>query len=97
MLELNREHAASREGDQRLDSRIRSYELAAKMQLAAPEALNLKAEPEHMLKHYGLDRGVQTWPKEINDAEETYYFFAAVPRRASVAGAWRSLRAGVER
>lgn len=74
MADLNREHAASREGDQRLDSRIRSYELAAKMQLAAPEALNLKAEPEHVLKHYGLERGVQSWPKEINEAEETYYF-----------------------
>lgn len=74
MADLNREYAASREGDQRLDSRIRSYELAAKMQLAAPEALNLKAEPTHMLKHYGLDRGAQSWPKEINDAEETFYF-----------------------
>jgi hypothetical protein len=74
MADLNREHADSREGDHRLDSRIRSYELAAKMQLAAPEALNLKAEPEHVLKHYGLDRGVQSWPKEINDAEETFYF-----------------------
>lgn len=74
MADLNREHAASREGDQRLDSRIRSYELAAKMQLAAPDALNLKAEPAHVLKHYGLDRGVQSWPKEINDAEETFYF-----------------------
>jgi hypothetical protein len=39
MAELNRGHAASREGDQRLDARIRSYELAARMQLAAPEAL----------------------------------------------------------
>jgi len=74
MLELNREHATSREGDQRLDSRIRSYELAAKMQLAAPEALNLKAEPEHVLKHYGLDQAAQSWAKEINEAEETYYF-----------------------
>ena len=74
MLELNREHAASRAGDQRLDSRIRSYELAARMQLAAPEALNLKAEPEHVLRHYHLHRGVESWPMEINDTEETYYF-----------------------
>lgn len=74
MAELNREHAATREGDQRLEARIRSYELAARMQLAAPEALNLKAEPAHILKLYGLDRGPQTWPKEINDDEETFYF-----------------------
>jgi hypothetical protein len=74
MANLNREHAATREGDQRLEARIHSYELAAKMQLAAPEALNLKAEPEHVLKLYGLDRGTQTWPKEINAAEETFYF-----------------------
>lgn len=71
---LNRMHSASREGDQRLDSRIRSYELAAKMQMAAPEALDLKAEPEHALRLYGLERGVQTWDKEINAQEETYHF-----------------------
>ncbi|MGE0131554.1 MAG: DUF1501 domain-containing protein [Blastocatellales bacterium] len=74
MAEVNRAHAATREGDQRLEGRIRSYELAARMQLAAPEALNLKAEPEHVLKLYGLDRGPRTWPKEINDEEETFYF-----------------------
>ena len=71
---LNREHAATREGDPRLEARIRSYELAAKMQLAAPEALNLKAEPAHVLKLYGLDRGPQTWAREINAEEESFYF-----------------------
>ena len=74
MAELNRDHAAERAGDQRLDARIRSYELAAKMQLSAPEALDLKAEPEHVLKLYGLDQGPQTWGKEINAEEESYYF-----------------------
>jgi len=74
MAEINRAYAATREGDQRLEGRIRSYELAAKMQLAAPEALNLKEEPESVLKLYGLDRGPQTWPKEINDEEESFYF-----------------------
>jgi len=49
-----------------LEARIRSYELAAKMQLSAPEALDLKDEPEHVLKLYGLDRGPQKWPSEIN-------------------------------
>jgi hypothetical protein len=74
MAEINRAHAATREGDQRLEGRIRSYELAAKMQLAAPEALDLKAEPEHVLKLYGLDRDPREWPKEINAEEETFYF-----------------------
>ena len=74
MAEINRQHAASRKSDPRLEGRIRSYELAAKMQLAAPEALNLKAEPDHVMKLYGLDRGVQNWSKDINDEEETFYF-----------------------
>src|SRR4029079_3808406 len=65
---------AAHPGDPRLDARIRSYELAARMQLAAPEALHLKKEPEHILKLYGLDRGPQSWPKEINADEEAYYF-----------------------
>jgi len=71
---LNKQHAATREQDSRLDSRIRSYELAAKMQLAAPEALDWKHEPANILKLYGLDGGPKTWPTEINDAEETYHF-----------------------
>lgn len=72
--QINRQHAAAREADQRLEGRIRSYELAARMQLAAPEALDLRREPEHVLKLYGLDGGPRDWPKEINDAEETFHF-----------------------
>ena len=74
LLRLNEQHRKSREDDSRLDARIRSYELAAKMQLAAPEALDWKHEPEHILKLYGLDRGPQEWSKEINADEETFYF-----------------------
>lgn len=71
---LNRQHAATRPGDARLDARIRSYELAARMQLAAPEALDISREPAHVLKLYGLDHNVQQFPKEINALEETDYF-----------------------
>jgi len=71
---LNRDHAAERPADSRLEARIRSYELAAKMQLAAPEALDLSKEPGHILRMYGLDHGQKTWPKEINAGEETDYF-----------------------
>jgi hypothetical protein len=74
LAELNRAHAAERPGDQRLEARIRSYELAARMQLAAPSALDLKAEPAHVLRLYGLERGPQAWAKEINEAEETFVF-----------------------
>jgi hypothetical protein len=72
--ELNRTHAAARPGDERLDARIRSYELAARMQLAAPEALDISQEPAHILKMYGLDHGVQSFDKEINTVEETDHF-----------------------
>jgi hypothetical protein len=74
LAELNRLHAETRAGDARLDARIKSYELAARMQLSAPEALDTKAEPEHVLRLYGLDRSVGTWESSINDAEESYIF-----------------------
>ena len=74
LCKLNTTHAATRVGDERLDARIRSYELAAKMQLAAPEALDISKEPAHVLKLYGLDRTAPTWPKEINPPEEIDYF-----------------------
>ena len=41
LSKFNREHAASREADSRLDARIKSYELAARMQLSAPAALDI--------------------------------------------------------
>lgn len=66
---LDRLHAESRPDD-RLEARIRSYELAARMQTAAPEALNLAAEPRRVREEYGLAPEGTTWPKEINAAEE---------------------------
>lgn len=48
-------------------------ELAAKMQLSAPEALDLSGEPAHVMKLYGLDRVGATYPDEINVAEEAEY------------------------
>jgi hypothetical protein len=72
--QLNRDHAASRPGDDRLEGRIKSYEMAAKMQLAAPEALDFSREPAHVLKLYGLDHGKTAFDKEINALEETDVF-----------------------
>jgi len=74
LARLNREHAETREGDARLDARIRSYELAARMQLAAPEAMDISQEPEYLLDRYGIKKSPPTWPKEINAEEEMDYF-----------------------
>jgi hypothetical protein len=52
---LDRAYAQAHPGDSRLDARVRSYELAARMQLACPEALDLTNEPEHVRRAYGLD------------------------------------------
>ncbi len=46
LAQLNRGYQQLRPGDSRLDARIASYELAAKMQLSAPEALDITQEPE---------------------------------------------------
>ena len=53
---LNREHFAAHPGELDLEARIASYELAAKMQTAAKEALDISGEPEHIKKMYGIDR-----------------------------------------
>ena len=74
MASLNRNHAALREGDDRLEARIRSYELAARMQLAAPEALDISKEPASIKEMYGIRDDVKQWPKEINAAEEMDVF-----------------------
>lgn len=52
---MNREHLAQWPGDSRLEARIASYELAAKMQLSAPEVLDVSGESEATRKLYGLD------------------------------------------
>jgi len=55
---LNRGHEATREGDSRLEARIASYELAAKLQKSAPEVLDLSRETEATKKLYGLDEKI---------------------------------------
>jgi hypothetical protein len=55
----NRRHLETREDDTRLDARMSTYELAFRMQMAAPELMDLSKEPEHVRKLYGLD-GEQT-------------------------------------
>ena len=55
---LNAEHAEERPGDTRLEARIASYELAARLQLSAPEVLDLTGETEATKQLYGLEEPV---------------------------------------
>ena len=52
---LNRDFAENHPGDQAFAARLRSYELAARMQSSIPEATDLGAESEATKRLYGLD------------------------------------------
>ena len=54
---LNRRHLQDRAADQRLRARMQSFETAAGMQLAAPDAFDVSQESEATHKLYGLDSG----------------------------------------
>jgi len=55
LQELNSEHLAQRPGELDLEARIASYGLAAQMQTAAKEALDLSREPAAIKDQYGLN------------------------------------------
>jgi hypothetical protein len=52
---LNRQHLVQTQNDAELAARIESFELAYRMQMAAPEALDIQREPEHIRKLYGTE------------------------------------------
>ncbi len=54
LARLDRVHKRARPGQPTLDARIASYELAARMQLAAGEALDLSSETKATLEMYGV-------------------------------------------
>ncbi|TWT38966.1 DUF1501 domain-containing protein [Blastopirellula retiformator] len=54
--QLNRRHYAGRESNSELEARIQSYELAARMQADAPDAVDVDGETEEIKKMYGLDQ-----------------------------------------
>lgn len=58
LRKLNRQHERERPDDSRLEARIASYEMAARMQLAAPEVLCLSGETAATRRLYGLDRDI---------------------------------------
>ena len=51
---LNAKHSQNRAAEAELEARIKSFELAYRMQTAAPEALDVESEPEHVKKLYGV-------------------------------------------
>ncbi|HTN75302.1 MAG TPA: DUF1501 domain-containing protein [Pirellulaceae bacterium] len=53
---LNRGHYEARQEQSELEARIKSYELAFRMQAAAPEAVDLASETEETNKLYGIDQ-----------------------------------------
>src|SRR5204863_3345054 len=55
LARMNRDFAETNPEESDFAARLRSYELAAQMQLSIPEATDLSREPEHIRKMYGLD------------------------------------------
>ncbi|MCB1122000.1 MAG: DUF1501 domain-containing protein, partial [Verrucomicrobiae bacterium] len=53
--QLNRHDMEQQSGDAELAARIESFELAYRMQTAAPEAFAINEEPAHVQSLYGLD------------------------------------------
>lgn len=56
--DLNARHKTRHPGEMELDARIASFELAARMQLAATDALEIVQESAETQRLYGLDRDV---------------------------------------
>lgn len=52
---LNRKHQTRHPAEREFEARIESFELAYRMQSAAPDAIDVEREPEHIRKSYGLD------------------------------------------
>lgn len=60
LRELNQMHQAET-GDPEIATRINSFEMAYRMQSAAPEAMDLSQEPKHILDLYGAEPGKPTF------------------------------------
>jgi len=55
LQKLNAQHRATRADNTELDARIAAYEMAARLQLSAPEVTNLSGETELTKKLYAID------------------------------------------
>jgi len=56
LAKLNRRRLEQEPGEPELAARIETFELAYRMQMAAPEAIDVDREPESIKKLYGLDQ-----------------------------------------
>jgi hypothetical protein len=56
LREMNTAYAAERPDDSRLQARVESYELAARLQLSAPELLDFGSETEATKNLYGINQ-----------------------------------------
>ncbi len=56
LAQLNQQHLTEHPAERDFAARIESFELAYRMQSAAPEALDVDREPEHIRRLYGLDQ-----------------------------------------
>lgn len=75
LARLNQAHAAAHAGDDRLQARVRAYELAAAMQLSATDALDVAREPQHIRDLYGLAaEGAGVDDTTLNARAETEFF-----------------------
>ncbi len=65
MRELNQDHAKDRSTQADLLARVNSFELAYRMQMAAPEALDISKESDETKKLYGIDnKDCQTFARQ---------------------------------
>lgn len=53
LQQWNAQHLASRPGEAAIESRVKSFELAFRMQTEASDAFDISQEPEHIVKMYG--------------------------------------------
>ena len=75
LKKLNTDYANERSGDDRLSARVKSYELAAAMQLSATDALDVSKEPQYIKDMYGLAaEGPNISDKVLNAKAEKEFF-----------------------
>ncbi len=55
LKKLNLQHMEGRADDSRLDARIQAYEMAARLQVTAPQVMDLAGESDATKKLYGID------------------------------------------
>lgn len=89
---LNQLNLDSYPGDESLRARLKSYELAYRMQKSVPEAIQFAGESQRIHKLYGLDNGVtQSFGTQLLAARrlvERGVRFVQIMHGGGAAGAW---------